>query len=144
MEHPGAKRYPFLGFSNLPHVPILPSLPPKTSIRLDDVMVIMGDILGLPRPMSHWKRPNPPRSSSVRVPLVERPPLLWCKSPDPSLSYLCPLMGSQHPSDGLFSPMEVETDHLPMCTGPKWYLSVEHDPAHQQLHPPWAHQSQGS
>jgi hypothetical protein len=49
---------------------------------------------------------------------VERPPLLWCKAPDPSLSCLCPLMGSQHPSDGLFSPMEVRTDHLPMCTGP--------------------------
>jgi hypothetical protein len=29
-----------------------------------------------------------------------------------------PLMGSQQPSDGLFSPMEVRTNHLPMCTGP--------------------------
>jgi len=29
-----------------------------------------------------------------------------------------PLMRSQQPSDGLFSPMEVRTDHLPMCTGP--------------------------
>jgi hypothetical protein len=28
------------------------------------------------------------------------------------------LMGSQQPSDGLFSPMEVRTNHLPMCTGP--------------------------
>jgi hypothetical protein len=27
-----------------------------------------------------------------------------------------PLMGSQQPSDGLFSPMEVRTNHLPMCT----------------------------
>jgi hypothetical protein len=26
-------------------------------------------------------------------------------------------MGSQHPSGGLFSPMEVRTDYLPMCTG---------------------------
>jgi hypothetical protein len=25
---------------------------------------------------------------------------------------------SQRPSDGLFSPMEVRTDHLPMCTDP--------------------------
>ena len=30
-----------------------------------------------------------------------------------------PLMGSQQPSDGLFSPMEVRTNHLPMCTGPR-------------------------
>jgi hypothetical protein len=29
-----------------------------------------------------------------------------------------PLMGSQQPSDGLFNPMEVRTNHLPMCIGP--------------------------
>jgi hypothetical protein len=27
-------------------------------------------------------------------------------------------MGSQQPYDGLFNPMEVQTNHLPMCTGP--------------------------
>ena len=40
------------------------------------------------------------------------------QDPNQPLSYLCPLMGSQHPSGGLFSPMEVRTDHLPMCTSP--------------------------
>jgi hypothetical protein len=49
---------------------------------------------------------------------MERPLPLRCKSPDPSPSCLYPLMGSQHPSGGLFSPMEVRTGHLPMCTGP--------------------------
>ena len=34
------------------------------------------------------------------------------------LSRLCPLSGSQYPSGGLFSPMEVRTNHLPMCTCP--------------------------
>jgi hypothetical protein len=29
-----------------------------------------------------------------------------------------PLMGSQQLSDGIFNPMEVRTNHLPMCTGP--------------------------
>jgi hypothetical protein len=29
-----------------------------------------------------------------------------------------PLMRSQQPYDGLFSPMEVQTNHLPMRTGP--------------------------
>jgi hypothetical protein len=53
MEHHGAKRYLSLGFSNLPHMPILPSLLPKTSIMMDDIMVMMGDVLGLPRPMFH-------------------------------------------------------------------------------------------
>jgi hypothetical protein len=37
---------------------------------------------------------------------------------NPSLSRPCPVVGSQHPSDGLFSPMEVRTGHLPMCIGP--------------------------
>jgi hypothetical protein len=39
---------------------------------------------------------------------VERPPLLRCKTPDLSMSCLCPLMGSQHPSDGLFTPWRSE------------------------------------
>jgi hypothetical protein len=60
-------------------------------------MVIMGDVPGLPRPTSHCKRANPARSSSARVPLVERPPLLRCKTFDPPLSCLYPLMGCQHP-----------------------------------------------
>jgi hypothetical protein len=69
------------------------------------------------------------------MPLMGRPSLLQCISPYPSLSYLYPLMGSQHPFDGLFIPMEVRTDHFPMCTDPKGYLFVGHDPAHQQLCP---------
>jgi hypothetical protein len=60
----------------------------------------------------------PPGLVLSGVPLMERPLPLWCKSPDPSPSCLYPLMGSQHPSGGLFSPMEVRTGHLPMCTGP--------------------------
>jgi hypothetical protein len=50
--------------------------------------------------------------------LVERSLPLRCKTPDQTLSYLCPLMGSQHPSGGLFNPMEVRAGHLPMCSGP--------------------------
>jgi hypothetical protein len=34
------------------------------------------------------------------------------------VSCLYPLIRFQHPFGGLFSPMEVRTDHLPMCTGP--------------------------
>jgi hypothetical protein len=49
---------------------------------------------------------------------MERPLPLWCKSPDPSLSCLYPLMGSLHPSGGLSNPMEVRSGHLPMCIGP--------------------------
>jgi hypothetical protein len=49
---------------------------------------------------------------------MECPLPLWCKNLDPSPSCLYPLTGSQHPSGGLFSPMEVRTSHLPMCIGP--------------------------
>jgi hypothetical protein len=37
---------------------------------------------------------------------------------DQALSHLCPSDGYQQPSDGLFSPMEVRTNHLPTCTNP--------------------------
>jgi hypothetical protein len=49
---------------------------------------------------------------------VERPLPLRCKTPDQALCCLFPLMVSQHPSSGLFIPMEVRTGHLPMRTGP--------------------------
>jgi hypothetical protein len=68
--------------------------------------------------MFHCKWVDPPRSSSAKVPLMESPLHLRCKGPDPSPSCLCPLMRSQHPSGGLFNPMEVQTGHLPMCAGP--------------------------
>jgi hypothetical protein len=43
---------------------------------------------------------------------------------NPFMSRLCPMVGSQHPFDGLFSPMEVRTDHLPMCTSPNGTCSL--------------------
>jgi hypothetical protein len=76
------------------------------------------DVLGHLEPTFHCKWVNPLRSSSAKVPLMELPLHLRCKGPDPSLSCLCPLMGSQHPSGRFFSPMEARTGHLPMCTGP--------------------------
>jgi hypothetical protein len=41
-----------------------------------------------------------------------------CAKAHPITVLSLPLMGSQQPSDGLFSPMEVRTNHLSMCTGP--------------------------
>jgi len=47
-----------------------------------------------------------------------------CTKAHPITILSLPLMGSQQPSGGLFSPMEVQTNHLPMCTGPTGtYLS---------------------
>jgi hypothetical protein len=52
------------------------------------------------------------------VPLVKRSFLLRCKVSVKHCPVSAPLTGSQQPSDGLFSPMKVRTNHLPMCTGP--------------------------
>jgi hypothetical protein len=72
----------------MPHVPMLPSLPLKTSNRLDDVMVIKGDIPMPSKANVSVKRAHPPRLSYVGVPLVERPLRLWCKDSDQPLSYI--------------------------------------------------------
>ena len=39
-----------------------------------------GDALSLPRPTFHWKGVIPPRPGSAKVPLMERPLLLRCKT----------------------------------------------------------------
>jgi hypothetical protein len=49
---------------------------------------------------------------------LKSPLLLRCKTSVKHCPVSAPLTGSQQPSDGLFSPMEVRTNHLPMCTGP--------------------------
>ena len=130
MQHPGTKCYPYLGFSSLPHVPTLLNLPPKTSTRLDNVMIIKGDVLGLPRPTLQWRGHNPPRLSSARVPLVERPPLLRCKAPGPSLSCLCPhhLMGCSAPwrSKLIISPC-VPVQMVPVRRA--WYCTSKATPS---------------
>ena len=107
---------------------------------LDDVMNVLGDVMGLPRPTTWWKGHNPPGYTLAKLPLVERPPLLRCKLSDLSL----PPAGVSTSIWWAFSPMEVRTNHLPMCTCPSGYLSVEYDPTNKQIRPPWAHKSQGS
>ena len=77
-------------------------------------MGILGDVLGLSRPMFLWRGLNPLGKALSKCPCGTSSSSLV---PTP-VSCLCPLLGSQHPSDGLFSPMEGRTDHLPMCTGP--------------------------
>ena len=49
---------------------------------------------------------------------MKHPLLLRCKTSVKHCPVSAPLTGSQQPSDGLFSPMKVRTNHLPMCTNP--------------------------
>jgi hypothetical protein len=107
----------------------------KTSKMLGDVMGDLGDVMGLPRPTSWCKGHNPLGSRPVRSPLVKRHPLSLVQSPDLSL----PLIGISASIRWDFSPMEVRTNHLPICTCPS-SVALQH----QQIHPPWAHKSQGS
>jgi hypothetical protein len=105
---------------------------PKT---LGDVMGDLGDVMGLPRPTSWWKGHDPLRSRTARLSLVKHPPLSLVQSPDLSL----PLDGVSTSIWWDFSPMEVRTNHIPICTCP---LGVALQ--HQQIRPSWAHKSQGS
>ena len=49
------------------------------SILLGDVMGILGDVLGLPRPTFMWRVLNPPRYGSAQLPLVDSCTLPWHK-----------------------------------------------------------------
>jgi hypothetical protein len=60
------------------------------------------------------EREIPPRSRPVRLSLVERPSLSLVQTPD--LSF--PLVGVSTSIWWDFRPMEVQTNHFPICTCP--------------------------
>jgi hypothetical protein len=95
-------------------MPLGTQLSPKYPKMMDDVMGDLGDFMGLPRPTSWWKGHNPPGSRLVRLPLVKRPPLSLMQSSDLSLPPA--VVSTSIWWD--FIPMEVQTNHLPMCTYP--------------------------
>jgi hypothetical protein len=66
---------------------------------------------------------------------MERPPLSLVQTSD----LFMPLVGVSASIWWDFIPMEVQNNHIPMCTYPSG-VEVKH----QQVHPPWAHNSQGS
>jgi hypothetical protein len=107
----------------------------KTSKTLGDIMGDLSDVMGLPRPTSWWKGHNPPGSRPARLPLVKRHPLSLVQFPYLSL----PLARVSASIRRAFSPMEVRTNHLPICTYPSSVVVQ-----HQQIRPSWAHKSQGS
>jgi hypothetical protein len=78
---------------------------------------------------------DPPRSRPAKVPLVERPPFSLVQASGIPL----PLAGVTTSIWWDFSPMEVRTNHLPICTCPSGMVLQQ-----QQVRPPWAHKSQGS
>ena len=73
---------------------------------------------GIRKYMFHLQWVNPPRLGSAKASWMETFSFFSCAKAQ-SITFLpLPLMGSQQPSDGIFSPMEVRINHLPMCTGP--------------------------
>jgi hypothetical protein len=92
----------------------------------------LGDVMCLPRPTLWCKGHNPLGSRPARLPLVKHHPLSLVQSPDLSL----PLAVVSTSIWWDFSPMEVRTNHLPICTCPLG-VSLQH----QQICPPWAHKS---
>jgi hypothetical protein len=78
---------------------------------------------------------DPPGSRPAKVPLVERPPFSLVQASGIPL----PLDRVSTSIWWPFSPMEVRTNHLPICTCLSGMVLQQ-----QQLRPPWAHKSQGS
>jgi hypothetical protein len=76
---------------------------------------------------------TPSGSRPARLSLVERPPFSLVQTSDLSL----PLVGVSTSIWWDFSPMEVRTNHLPMCTYPSGVALQQ-----QKVHPPWARKSQ--
>jgi hypothetical protein len=71
---------------------------------------------GIRKHAFHLQWVNPPRLGSTMASWMKS---FFSRAKARSIIALSlPLMRSQQLSDGLFSPMEVRTDHLPMCTGP--------------------------
>jgi hypothetical protein len=73
---------------------------------------------GIKRGTFHLQWVNPPGLGSAKASWMKTFSFFSCAKARPITVLSLPLMGSQQPSDGLFSPMEVRTNHLPMCTGP--------------------------
>jgi hypothetical protein len=67
------------------------------------------------KPSSHLQGAIPPRSNLCQSVLVRASFCLLHARAHHDVVLPLP---SQQPSDGLFSPMEVRANHLPMCTGP--------------------------
>jgi hypothetical protein len=64
------------------------------------------------------KKGQPPRAGLNQIVLDGTSFFFSFARDKPIIVLSLPLMGSQQPSDGLFSPMEVRANHLPMCIGP--------------------------
>jgi hypothetical protein len=64
------------------------------------------------------KKGQPPRAGLSQSVMDGTSFFFSCARAQPITVLSLPLMGSQQPSDGLFSPMEVRANHLPMSIGP--------------------------
>jgi hypothetical protein len=78
---------------------------------------------------------EPPRSRPTKVPLVKGPTFSMVQASSISLS----LAWVSTSIWWDFVPMEVQANHLPICTCPSGMVLQQ-----QQVCPPWSHKSQGS
>jgi hypothetical protein len=99
------------GSCNLLHVPNKPSTLPHAPEIVQPVLVASCPS----KPSSHLQGLIPPRSNLCHSVLVRASFCLLHARAHHDVVLPLP---SQQPSDGLFSPMEVRANHLPMCTGP--------------------------
>jgi hypothetical protein len=110
-QHPEGKTLAPWGSCNLPHVPNKPSTLPSAP---ENVQPVLGGVLSI-KAIIPSAGVIPPRSNLCQSVLVRASFCLLHARAHHDVVLPLP---SQQPSDGLFSPMEVRANHLPMCTGP--------------------------
>jgi hypothetical protein len=115
----------------LPYVPTKSSSCQKHKWMTSRIhMMTLGAFKG----QRHGGRERPPRSRPAKVSLVEHPPF----SPVQASGIPPPLVGVTTPIWWDFIPMEVRTNHLPICTCLLGRVLQQ-----KQVHPPWDHNSYG-
>jgi hypothetical protein len=108
MQHKMTKRWPSLGLPIMPHAPA----------TLSNCHTLKVTSWPIKRKRSTGSGSTPWVGLNQSV-LDGTSFFFSCAKARSSIVLSLPLMGSQQPSDGLFSPMEVRTNHLPMCTDPR-------------------------
>jgi hypothetical protein len=93
-------------------------LPCQTAMHWRRCQGPLEDVLGHQRDTFHPQWVNPLGLGSTKASWMKMSFFFSRAKARPIIFLSLPLMRSQQPSDGLFSPMEVRTNHLPMCTGP--------------------------
>ena len=107
-----------LALSGPPNFATRAKLPCQTAMCWTRRQGPLEEVLGHQRDTFHLQWVNPLGLGSAKASWMKMSFLFSRAKARPITVLSLPLMRSQQPSDGIFIPMEVWTNHLTMCTGP--------------------------